>query len=120
MFKAINGYNRAKIIAQIKLRNNGTRAVNDFGSCLYRASNGNVCFAGAFIPDDKYSASFENGTINAGELEPVICHMPLELDGMIKLQRVHDFYGTNYEERPSEGRSLHETMEKWVNENVLD
>ena len=66
------------------------KSLNYIGLCMYRAPNGNKCFTGIFIPDDKYQINFESLTIEelkiANVLEPIL----EDLSNLRELQKIHD------------------------------
>ncbi len=114
MYKTINGWTKEKMIAQIKLKNNGSKAEYKH-LCRYRTDEGNACFVGAFIPDDVYSPSFE-GSVHflLKEYPNMLPIMPLDEDALAKLQHVHDGHESAIM------APLHQRMEEWINDNVED
>lgn len=119
MYKAINGYTKAKMIEKILKYNNGTKASNDEGNCFYEDSRSNRCAIGCFIPDEhiKVAKSIYGG-IGALMLDmPYLnSHMPLEPEGLEELQGVHDCF-CNYNILD---RTLHGELVRWVHLNVED
>ncbi len=112
MYKTINGYTKQSMIEAIYKGNNGKKASTESG-CSYKTLDGNKCAAGCFIPDDS-KANTSGGYIDAVlRMYPELkkC-MPLDLDGMIKLQEEHD--------NSVIGMDIHEVLTNWINENVED
>lgn len=88
----INGYDRQKVMDQIKARNLGYRAFDYYkDECYYRASDGNCCLVGCFIPDELYDSKIEgNDAIHAIKYLELENHMPLSNRLMNRLQELHD------------------------------
>jgi hypothetical protein len=88
----LNGYNRQKVMEQIKKNNQGYQAYSG-GSCFYRTheEDYNCCLVGCFIPDDRYDECMEDrdaeDVINSFNLHDV---MPMDIKSMIGLQTFHD------------------------------
>jgi hypothetical protein len=120
MYKTINGWTKAKMIEQIKLKNNGERSVERFSngdilpSCRYRGTNDNACAVGCFIPDTLYVESMEyRGTIELlRKFSTLKEHMPLSENAMEMLQILHD--------RASDHEDVRDRMINWININVTD
>lgn len=109
-YKCINGWTKEKMKAQIKLKNNGMRAVDPWGIiCLYRTPDGNACAIGCFIPDNNQAIRYNCpiDTIHHQVKE----YMPIELTGLIELQFLHD---------RNEKDNLHDVLFYWIDENVED
>lgn len=47
------------------LRQQGRRAINDLGLCVYRGPDNTKCAVGALIPDDKYDPEFDEDALAA-------------------------------------------------------
>ena len=88
----INGYNRQKVMEQIRKNNQGYQAYSN-GECMYRTHEEeyNCCLVGCFIPDDKYDENMEardaEDVINTFNLHDVI---PMDIRSMNGLQAFHD------------------------------
>lgn len=69
--RKINHMNKQEIFDRVVLHaaTQRKKSISDEGICQYRDNNGCRCFAGIFIPDDKYSPEFENISIQGYELE---------------------------------------------------
>lgn len=117
MYKTINDWTKKKMIEQIKLKNNGIKAINSRGLCAYRSEDNNCCVVGCFIPDKEYEEISEllDGMTSREVIKVFEDMFPLTRSGMMELQGIHD----NYEEELSI-LSLHETLENWINANVED
>ena len=90
-FKLNKGWTKQRVMEQFKARNNGTRAVDHDGSCMYRA-DGNACAMGAFIPDNKYTEFMEQTVVSAKFIKQhgLSEFIPFTADGMRRMQRYHD------------------------------
>lgn len=120
MFKCQNGFTREKMKEVIKLKNNGTPPVDAVNfSCLYQDGNGNRCVVGCFFPDNHPALKSIGWIVNVlqryGDLRS---SLPLDDDGMQKLQGVHDGYAHTKEGLRK--NTLHEVLFKWIDENVED
>ena len=105
-----NGFTRKKVMEQIKKYNHGYPA-RKMSSCYYRASDGNRCLVGCFIPDDKYDESMEDKRadviISEYGLNSV---MPFDASDMECLQSFHDeLYDEDYE---GDENKFYELVEK--------
>ena len=65
------------------------RAVDDAGSCVYRAEDGLKCAIGCFIPDNKYAKLMEGKAIHILELEGRF-NSNLDIVFLSQLQVAHD------------------------------
>jgi hypothetical protein len=98
MYKLANGWTKEKVIAQVKKFNNGTKAVNDFKLCIYKAKDGNRCAIGCFIPEEHKEALNFQGSVGSllnryPNLKP---YMPFaNLDALEDFQRAHDCTNLN-------------------------
>lgn len=116
--KLINGWTIESVMKQIKARNNGTRCVQGVEQeggyvskmCRYRFE-GNVCYAGAFIPDQYYEKEMEGREITRllKEIPELKNAMPFNDAGMHSLQSFHDNY---------HGPDLHADTLKFLEVNV--
>lgn len=79
-----NVYNYAKLMT--------SPAVDSFGNCVYRSTDGNKCLIGNFIPDDEYQLHLEeNGPEYILENCPsVSASLGNNTDLLAKIQLVHD------------------------------
>ena len=112
MYKYINGYNYDKTMAKIKEFNNNTRALSVDGmACSYLNSEGNRCAIGCFLPDKSLSLKYNGNVENLLKLFPdIMSYMPLQIEGLIGLQRVHD-HGMII-------RDIYTDISLWLKENV--
>lgn len=119
MYKAINGWTKAKMIEKIYKGNNGKRCTNSVnGICAYRGRGGdnfgNSCAVGVFIPDDLYTENMEGlsaiGLIN--NYPVLVDYVPLPKDGLDDLQSVHD--------KNNGIEDVREELKTWINTNVED
>ncbi len=117
MFKTINGWTKARMTAQIRLRNDGTKSVDTRGRCVYQSPTGNACAVGCFIPRGQYWGGFDDGDMGVREVflwQEMRLAMPLAVEGLTRMQSVHD-------NAPSEiGGDMRERLANWINENVED
>ena len=119
--KAINGWTREKMKAQIRLKNNGKKSIDVDGRCLYRSGDGNACVAGCFIPDDNPLITDSELMLryNTSPVSTIWSQIkdvaPLEVQHLRILQDIHD----TFEEAGSPG-SLHDRLFKWIDANVED
>lgn len=130
MFKAINGYTKARILEVIQNTFQGKSMKvmsNGSPSCAYRGENGSKCAVGLFIPDEVYRDAMDeldpkwNGTDVETSLQrfPELGqHMPLEVEALQKLQSIHDGEKLQYETdlRPTE--TIKNELLQWVETNV--
>jgi hypothetical protein len=88
----INGWTRESVMKQIKANNLGYPAYcEDETQCLYRASDGNQCLVGCFIPDNLYEQEFEGeGAKVIYDKMPEV--MPLTRLMLQRFQEFHDRY----------------------------
>lgn len=116
MFVTKNGWTKARMIEQLKLRVPPNGCVDDSPEvkCVYRKNHdphGAACAVGAFIPDEVYRPEFDTSGNGFDEIYTEIgCHMPLSRFGMSKLQNEHDVVKDNTLER----------LIAWVNAHVED
>jgi hypothetical protein len=113
--KLLNGWTQEKAIATLRqhLPSDGSRCMDELEiSCAYFSRQGYRCAAGAFLPES--IARHEHGTIDGViERNPgVLAEMPLDVSGMLDLQREHD--KTN----PSAGESAIERCVAFILEET--
>lgn len=109
MYKTINGWTKQSMIAHIKKEFKG-KSVNDGESfCMYRGPGDRKCAVGMFIPDDKYLQNMEGCSYISKELDSVRQYMPLDRQGMSRLQDIHDGSRSS--------RTLQDMLE-WIEKNV--
>jgi hypothetical protein len=97
------------MIEAIKQGNDGTASTMDGIGCAYRGSNNNKCAVGCFIPDDLYRSSFESVWVR-NLPQNIIDIMPLNVEGMVLLQEVHD----------DDSDNVREAMIEWIEDHVQD
>jgi hypothetical protein len=58
--------NKQEVFDKVKkhLLTQNKKSLNDYGSCMYRTSNGLKCAIGCLIPDDKYHLRIEHRGID--------------------------------------------------------
>lgn len=104
-YKCINGYTKETMIAKIKEKNNGRPAKTITGKCVYREGS-NACAIGCFIPDELYNPQMDiscdyfiydykiTGEVGVNALlkayPDLKNYIPLSLEGLLKMQGVHD------------------------------
>jgi hypothetical protein len=126
MYNLINGYTKKAMIAKILEGNKGwksTRSSEKNGTCVYRASDGNKCAVGCFIPDELYEPEMDEGQSEYDGIDaktllktyPKLNNfMPLEVEGLLELQSVHDAFIDGI------GVSLKQAIAHWIENNVRD
>jgi len=95
-----NGWTKEKVREQVKKFNNGKRASDKTGRCLYEAKDGNRCFIGAFIPEGHQAL---DAKCEAGEL---MCEystlqklMPFDnYEDLQDFQLCHDIGSKNFDD----------------------
>ncbi len=117
MYKAINGWTKEKMKAQIRLKNNGDKSVSRGGdSCAYRGIRDNACGVGCFIPDECYEMRMDVDTPGPAallNLYPHLAeHMPLNTLDLTDLQAAHDSY--------YDGGDMRDHLCDWIDNNVRD
>ncbi len=127
MYETRNGWTKARMIAQIKRKNNGTRsqgwvtmpAEGTDGrslkglSSMLRGDKGNCCFIGCFIPDERYNPEMEARGILHTRIE---CSDIMPLDpyhGMGGLMGAHD-------NALKTTKEMHAIGKAWIEANVVD
>jgi hypothetical protein len=95
----INGYNKEKFWAVLdkkmpKNKKGQLVVCCPSGLSRYKGKNGTACIVGAFIPNNKYRAKYEHKSIRQviKEYPEIFEYMPMSIDNMEKLQRLHDRY----------------------------
>lgn len=134
IFKPINGYTKASILAKINSSFQG-KAQEVFkgdaaeelaGSCLYRMKDGRRCAVGLFIPDsvETLKSGGFNITIESfkGSATALLSNnpglrevMPLDVIALNAFQNVHD-----HMDRTLAIDEQKAVLCAWVNENVVD
>lgn len=113
MYKAINGWTKAKMKEQIVKKNNGQKCVKLDGKCSYSINDdSNRCVIGCFIPDNHpalKSDFFASATVMNYDL---FNEMPLDSEGLDAFQLHHDYL-------PS-GVFIQDKLFQWIDENVED
>lgn len=109
------GWTKTKIMNQFKKYNNGTRAARATHGgtfrCTYLDENNNRCAIGAFIPDESYDAGMEgNSVCDIVEFYAIDSLLPLELEAMEELQKIHDHSLT---------KNTKDALIRYVNQNVV-
>lgn len=122
MFKAINGWNKTKIINRIKRQFKGKSERVGGGacgvSCVYRAPGGKKCAIGLFIPDSQYKKVMDKGggmdsDRLIDEFPKLAKVLPLDKEACSEFQSTHDGL--------SEGESIEDQkaiLIQWVKHNV--
>lgn len=115
MYKTINGWTKDRMKAQINKYNNGTKSEsNEF--CVYETERGNRCAVGCFIPDLHnglhYRGNVHNLVLKYSDLKR---YMPLTIDAMKQLQRVHDRF-----DKRNSYKDIKQAMYAWIDSAVVD
>jgi hypothetical protein len=86
---------------------------------VYRASDGNKCAIGCFIPDDIYHPEMENQGLYTllNKWSGLSFYMPLYADGLDGLQRVHDGLAIS---QSTLGLDPRPVCINWIRENCVD
>ena len=112
-FKPINSWTKQSIVEHIKKNFKGKSIGPDGVNCIYRRFDKECvrkCAIGLFIPDESYTLDMEgkraSQVIRDYRLES---YMPLNKDGMCKLQYAHD---------QSHASSTLDDMIEWIERNV--
>lgn len=118
MYQLANGYTKESVMEKIRKYNNGTVAAGgEPASCLYQSPDGNRCFIGCFIPDNKIREIATLGkTVDVLlERHPELRKsMPFaDLLTLSEFQRVHDSLS-----RGDTSRDPREAAQTWLDENV--
>lgn len=118
MFKAINGWTKKKILKVLEARRYNAPAVNPAdGTCKYLTRNGNRCAVGLFIPKGHEGAKLIGDvTVLLEAHSDLEDKMPLSIDGLKKLQTIHDYCSEQY--NGIKNINAKEAMINWVKKNV--
>jgi hypothetical protein len=82
-----------KVISRAKLGVKSSEEDEDDGNnCLYRAADGNRCFVGELIPDEKYSRDIEDTPVGKHMIDRIPGATLLDIDFLQDMQTVHDNY----------------------------
>jgi hypothetical protein len=82
-------------------------------NCVYLADDGNRCSIGVFIPDGHAGEKSKGMVQELLHFYPDLnALMPLDIDGLVQLQFVHDKINGGLDRRPA--------LKAWINENVED
>lgn len=116
MFKLINGWTKATVMAKVKEMNNNTQCRNENGNCVYDDGKGNHCAIGCFIPLN-HGAMQGEPSIQAIKLvtrypDLALC-MPFEVMYLNDFQIAHD-------NAKSCDLTVYEAVEKFLNERVTE
>lgn len=111
MYKCINGWTKAQMLAQVKEKFT-VRSVDYDGDCVYRGQvkgKETMCAVGCFLPDSLYDPQMEGSSADAliNEYGLNSC-FPLEEEGMDDFQGVHD-HEVKYTKR---------ALLNWIKKNV--
>lgn len=95
MYQLKPGWTKQQVLERFKKYNNGTRATYNpedaKSSCAYKAPDGNRCAAGVFFPEAHIALSLGGSIRYVLKRYPeLVDHMPLDADGMSRMQCVHD------------------------------
>lgn len=129
-----NGWTKAKILEQLdeRMPDEGAAMRND--NCCYLTEDGKTCAAGAFIPPEFYREQWDAMQLYiykvSSQVPELKDHMPLNMNGLILLQEVHDAWATAVSGKPQAG-AYHEELRNrygsakaacmdWVENNVTD
>lgn len=145
-FVPINGWTKEKIIERIKERNNGEKSLSlDKRDCKYfslemrPSEDGNYavevtnsCAVGCFLDYSSDLANIIEGVSVGSFYEPllfrdneqrdeILSKLPLDMQAMIQLQKVHDNFPSFNDGRNSYlGKTVQDLMIEWVEQNVVD
>lgn len=119
MFETINGWTKERMKEQIRLKNNGTKALiksEESEKCVYRTEDGNACAVGCFIPDEDYRPEMDRRTMLPTCLEKefpeLMKKLPLEPLALEQMQSIHD--------RGSKVGDVRIRLCDWIDKNVID
>jgi len=116
-YHAINGWTKERMIQIIREKMKDHPSLSLSGGCTYLAQDGNRCAVGVFIPDEHCTLAFGEGVRRLLLDNPDLrSKMPLEVEGLVKMQDVHDKYAEDAfkkcDPRPE--------LIRWIEENVED
>ena len=116
MFTTRNGWTVARMKEAIQTRNLGRPAYGRGARCTYLAPDGNRCAVGVFIPDGHASIVGDVAEMDARDLlttfPDLAEHMPIDEDGLMLMQNVHDICPHGVDPRPR--------LLAWIAEYVRD
>lgn len=131
MFKLRNGWTKEKMKEAIATGNTGQRSISvregdRNGVCMYRSETGNKCAVGCFIPEKDYERRMDDQGSALGLLGayPGLDRiMPLTVDGMNELQKVHDIVPKEFESRMCRmvdvpHKDVRIPLYEWIDNNV--
>jgi len=82
-----------KVISRAKLGVKSSEEDEDDGNnCLYRSADGNRCFVGELIPDEKYYERIEEKPIGKDVIDIIPGATNADLNFLRDLQSIHDNY----------------------------
>lgn len=116
MFKTINGFTKAKMIEAVNTKmmdhkSFGYHKGAGASGCLYLAQDGNRCAVGIFIPTGHPAQDSGDVRIMLPKFMDLLDVMPLKLEGLREMQRVHDQH---------ESGDPRSAIIKWINEKVQE
>ena len=80
-----------KVILRAKLGMKSSDGGDGFGNtCLYRTKDGNRCFVGELIPDEKYSPMIEDAPVGRDIIDMIPGATESDIDFLQDMQTVHD------------------------------
>jgi hypothetical protein len=118
-YKIINGWTKQSMIEAIKKYTpTEGKAVHPSGVCVYLDADGKSCAVGAFLrtflPVEHEAFTVYGSVANPDTHEPLfpefMSRMPLDLDGLQRIQREHD-------EHTGRHRTTQEHLVSWIQEN---
>src|SRR5476651_1935246 len=116
MFKAINGWTKAKILKVMRNRRYNAAAVNEEGTCKFLTNNGNRCAVGLFIPKGHEGLRACGGVVDLlSKFEDLVEVMPLKLTALQKLQMSHDDCAGKKKGKEANAK---QAMINWVKKHV--
>lgn len=124
-YRLKTGWTKEKALAVLFKGNDGSKAADCYGDCLYLSETGNKCAVGCFIPDGHPAQSLRGGfTALRDQYPELLGIMPLDDEGMLTLQRAHDKLGVEehfFTEHPElkGAANEHEIFEQFF-ENYVD
>lgn len=122
MFKLINGYTKKDVIWYLETFNNGTRSYDTKNKvCMYQHGD-NHCAVGCFIPHGHLGMRVDgDADMLLNQLPSLEKYMPLSLEGMMALQKIHDANVSmlrHFEYKYSKIKNVKKRMIQWVKDNV--
>lgn len=117
MYKLQNGWTKESMKARIIERVPRDYKCMSGAECCYLDHNGKTCAVGAFIPDKHEGQDFEGqADLLLDNFPDLIASMPLEEEGLMNFQNIHD----NYNDISSNRRPLHDVLCDWIDNNVKE